>query len=349
LHTKLAKLSDWPAQPLVVKRPPANERATKAQASAGGSEQQGCPARDHVSIYQNPWWLNAATDGKWQLIAAGPASGFIASMPVFTRSFLGQRYIGMPPLTRTLGPTFTRVSDGAKLSDRVRFRLLSELIHKLPDAIGFRQRFDPECDDLLAFQVTGFSIGIDYTYRFANCSDTGAIWEGMRDKTRNAIRRSQDLLQVSRSLDIAQFVEFYEANLRRAGKSMTPERKRMQKILEAAVANEAGISLLCRTAGGELAAAIFIVWNDQYCHYLLSTRDERIACNGAVSLLIWNALQLAGQMNRGFDFDGFGTNGAANFLRQFGARLVPRWTLLRAPRLIRALLMSRSRFFNSEP
>jgi hypothetical protein len=171
----------------------------------------------------------------------------------------------------------------------------------------------------------------------------------MRDKTRNAIRRSQDLLQVSRSLDIAQFVEFYEANLQRAGKSMTPERQRMQKILKAAVANEAGISLLCRTAGGELAAAIFIVWNDQYCHYLLSTRDERIACNGAVSLLLWNALQLAGQMNRGFDFDGFGTNGAANFLRQFGACLVPRWTLLRAPRLVRALLMSRSRFFNSEP
>jgi hypothetical protein len=110
-----------------------------------------------------------------------------------------------------------------------------------------------------------------------------------------------------------------------------------------------GTSLLCRTAGGEVGAAIFIVWNDQYCHYLLSTRDERIACNGAVSLLIWNALQLAGQMNRGFDFDGFGTNGAANFLRQFGARLVPRWTLLRAPRLVRALLMSRSRFFNSEP
>jgi hypothetical protein len=158
--------------------------------------------------------------------------------------------------------------------------LLSELIHKLPDVIGFRQRFDPECDDLLAFQVAGFSIGVDYTYRFANCSDTGAIWEGMRDKTRNTIRRSQDLLQVSRSLDIAQFVEFYEANLRRAGKSMTPERKRMQNILKAAAANEAGISLLCRNAAGEVAAGIFIVWNDQYCHYLLSTRDERIACNG---------------------------------------------------------------------
>jgi hypothetical protein len=255
----------------------------------------------------------------------------------------------MPPLTRTLGPTFTHVSAGAKLSDRVRFRLLSKLIDKLPDLIGFRQRFDPQCDDLLAFQVTGFTIGASYTFRFPSCSDTGAIWEGMRDKTRNAIRRSQDLLQVSRSLDVTEFVEFYEANLRRARKSMTPERKRLQKILKATVANEAGISLLCRTTCGDVAAAIFIVWDDQYCHYLLSTRDERIARSGAVSLLLWNALQLAGQMNRGFDFDGFGTHGAANFVRQFGARPVPRWTLLRAPRLVRALLMSRSRFFNPEP
>jgi hypothetical protein len=237
----------------------------------------------------------------------------------------------------------------AKLSDRIRFRLLSELIHKLPDVIGFRQRFDPQCDDLLAFQVTGFSIGVSYTYRFANCADTGAIWEGMRDKTRNAIRRSQDLLQVSRSLDVAEFVKFYEANLRRSGISIAPERERLQKILKAAVANEAGMSLLCRTASGEVAAAIFVVWDDQYCHYLLSARDERIACNGAVSLLLWEALQLAGQMNRGFDFDGFGAHGAANFVRQFGAHLVPRWTLLRAPRLVRALLMSGSRFFGPEP
>jgi hypothetical protein len=163
-------------------------------------------------VYHNPWWLDAATDGKWQLITAGPTSEFIASMPIFTRSFLGQRYIGMPPLTRSLGPTLTRVSVGAKLSNRVRFRLLSELIDKLPDVIGFRQALDPQCDDLLAFQVNGFSIGVAYTFRFANCSDTGAIWRGMRDKTRNVIRRSQDLLQVSRSLDVAEFTEFYEAN-----------------------------------------------------------------------------------------------------------------------------------------
>jgi hypothetical protein len=129
--------------------------------------------------------------------------------------------------------------------------LLSKLINKLPDVIGFRQTFDPQ-------------------------SDTGAIWKGMRDKTRNVIRRSQDLLQVSRSRD---------------GISMAPERERLQKILKAAVANEAGMSLLCRTACGEVAAAIFVVWDDRYCHYPLSRRNERITCNGALSLLLWDALQ----------------------------------------------------------
>ena len=83
------------------------------------------------------------------------------------------------------------MSVGAKLSDRVRFRLLSKLIDKLPDVIGFRQTFDRQCGDLLAFQVTGFYIGAVYTLRFPSCSNTDAIWEGMRDKTRNAIRRSQ--------------------------------------------------------------------------------------------------------------------------------------------------------------
>jgi hypothetical protein len=301
-----------------------------------------------VSIFQNPWWLDAASDGKWQLITAGPRSGVIASMPIaFTRSFLGQRYIGMPPLTRTLGPTFTRVSPGPELSDRAHFRLLRELIAKLPDSIGFDQAFDPDCNNLLAFQVSGFSIRVHYTFRLENCSDSSAMWKGMRDKTRNEIRRSEESLQVRRSPDIATFMEFYEANLRRASQPMIPDRCRVNKILQAAVTNNAGESILCLTVDGNLSAAIFVVWDDRYYYYLLSTRDERVAGNGALSLLLWNALQLAGQANCGFDFDSFKTNGSANFVRQFGGRAVPRWRVLRNSWLIRAALLLRPVHANS--
>ncbi len=289
------------------------------------------------SIFHNHWWLDAASDGKWQLITAGPRSGVIASMPiVFTRNFLGQRYIGMPHLTRTLGPTFTRVSPGPELSDLAHFRLLRELIARLPHFVGFAQIFDPQCNNLLAFKLSGFSIGVRYTFRLENCSDPGQIWKGMRDKTRNEIRRAEEHLQIIRSSDFATFVEFYEANLRRSGQSMTTERRCMQTILDAAVANNAGELLLCRTVDGNLLAAIFIVWDDQYYYYFLATRDERVAGNGSMSLLLWNALQLAGQANHGFDFDGFGTYSGANFIRQFGGRVVPRWTVLRRSWLIRA-------------
>jgi hypothetical protein len=266
----------------------------------------------------------------------------IASMPiVVTRSFLGQRYIGMPPLTRALGPIFTRVSPGSQLSDLGHFRLLRELIAKLPRFIGFGQTFDPQCNNLLAFRLGGFSIGLHYTFRLDDCSDSDAVWKGMRDKTRNEIRRAEEYLQIIRSTDIARFVEFHETNLRRSGRSMMPERRRMQKILSAAVANHAGESLLCCTADGNLSAAIFIVWDNEYYYRLLSTRDERRAGNGALSLLLWNALQLAGQANRGFDFDGFDTYASANFVRQFGARVVPRWRVLQRSWPVRAALLFR--------
>jgi hypothetical protein len=153
----------------------------------------------------------------------------------------------MPPLTRTLGPTFTRVSAGPQLSDLAYYRLLFELIAKLPDVVGFEQTFDPQCNNLLAFQVSGFSIEAHYTFRLQNCCDLGEVWKGLRDKTRNEIRRSQEHCLLDRSSDISTFVESYEANLRRSGKSMIPERGRMKKILDAAVNNDAGESMLCRT------------------------------------------------------------------------------------------------------
>jgi hypothetical protein len=295
------------------------------------------------SIFHNHWWLDAASDGKWQSITAGPRSGVIASMPImFTHKFLGQGYIGMPPLTRVLGPIFTRVSPGPELSDLAHFRLLRELIARLPHFIGFAQLFDPRCNNLLAFQLSGFSIGVHFTFRIENCSDPGQIWMGMRDKTRNEIRRAEDSLQVFRSSDIATFVKFYEANLRRSGKSMTTQRSLMQRILDAAVANKAGESLFCRTVDGDLSAAVFIVWDDQYYYFILSTRDGRVAGNGSMSLLLWTALQLAGQAYHGFDFDGFFTYSGADFIRQFGGHLVPRWSVLRWSRLIRAAQLFRS-------
>lgn len=56
----------------------------------------------------------------------------------------------------------------------------------------------------------------------------------------------------------------------------------------------------------------------------MSTRTES-AHDGAISLLLWRAVQDAAQKNLIFDFDGFNTRDSVAFFAGFGGRVSPRY------------------------
>jgi Acetyltransferase (GNAT) domain len=286
--------------------------------------------------------LDAATDGNWQLLQTASDSGFRGEMPIYLRNVFGHKIICLPPLTHTLGPTIIRLKDDDDRSGRVPPRihrsLLRELIGQLPGALMFSQVFDPSCGNLIEFHLNGFSIEVMYTFRIDDCTDTDAVWKGMRDKTRNAIRRAADGSRIEWSSDIGGFVEFYAASLANAGQRMQVNPNRMRAILDAAVEHNSGTAIFCRDARHAIVASVFLLWDDTHCYYYLSARDRRLAGGGAVSLSIWEAIRFVGRRGLGFDFDAFNSIGAAKFLSQFGAQVVPRWRVCRMAPVYRALL-----------
>jgi hypothetical protein len=66
------------------------------------------------------------------------------------------------------------------------------------------------------------------------------------------------------------------------------------------------------------------------------------AGNGAISLLLWEAMKLAGRKGLIFDFDAFANHGGARFVSQFGGQLVPRWTVSSLPSVVRLAYAPRS-------
>lgn len=284
-----------------------------------------------VSIFHQEWWLDAATDGAWEMLECAPRSGVTGRLPIHIRRYVGQPIICLPPWTRTLGPIMSQPAGKGTTLLRARYGVMEDLIRKLPAHRVFKQVFDPSITDLLAFQLNGFDLSVQYTFRLHDCANLGAIWRGLRDKTRNVIRRAAERFEVGIDMPASEFAAFYFAHCDTCPRH---SQGRLEPLIRASVQHSAGTVLYC-TDRDDLAAAIFVVWDDVCVYFLVSARDERRAGNGAISLLLWEALKLAGRKGLIFDFDAFANRGGAMFISQFGGQLVPRWAVSYLPSVVR--------------
>ena len=256
------------------------------------------------TIFHEPWWLDIVSGGRWREARIERDGRLLARMPyIESRNRLGFTMLRPPPLCHALGPAFAAdvPADPSARSLR-RFTLTAELIAQLPAASHSWFRLHRGLTDSIAFDGAGFASAVDFTTEIAAAAPE-TIWRGMRDKTRNVIRRAEQALTVTRHTDPRGFVAFYEANLRARGKRNHRPARMLENLIAAALTRGTGRLLLAHDRHGDPAAGIFTVWNGEQEHYLLSTRNAR-AGNGGIALLMWQAIQSAARAGRTFDTDG---------------------------------------------
>ena len=109
-----------------------------------------------TSIFHQRWWLDAVARSAWAEATVHHGGKTIGRFPYFETRQLGFRVLGMPPLTRTLGPWIAPRS-GKTVARRDHYkRVTTELIAQLPKHTFFRQLLPLDFDNLLAFQSAGF-------------------------------------------------------------------------------------------------------------------------------------------------------------------------------------------------
>ena len=159
----------------------------------------------------------------------------------------------------------------------------------------------------------------------------------MRDKTRNVIRRAQERHAISAALSPADFARFYVKQAAATGSPCYYSESGLARVTGAALDRDRGRILAALGPDGQVAAAIFCVWDASSCYYLLSMR-QRGADRGATALLLWEAIRHAAARGLTFDFDGLLTRGNRVFFVGFGGTVHPRYHVTRrttANRLVR--------------
>ncbi len=285
------------------------------------------------TVFHEPWWLEAATGGRYEQVDVSHGQHVVGRLPYSVQHLLGRRISVLPTLTHVLGPAIDEGSGSACKRLSQRHSVTRELIAKLPKLHRFRQKLHRGYEEVLSFQAAGFRTGVQFTFEVPPRSELES-WEKLRNKTRNVIRRAQEGLEVFETRDVPEFLRFYENNLTASGRQMLIERQECTAICTAAIQRNAGKILCVRDDKQRWVAAIFIAWDLKAAYYLMSTRaaDSK---NGAISLLIWSAIGLCRERGLLFDFDGVANEGSILLYSGFGGEPKPRYIVTKETKRIR--------------
>jgi hypothetical protein len=273
------------------------------------------------TIFHQPWWLSAATSGRYQQVEVSDGNRIIGRFPFSINRLPGRSISNMPTLTPRLGPAVFEGEGSENTRFLQRFRITKELIRKLPNVHRFRQRLHRGHSDALTFQSAGFRTGVQFTIEIDPQPEAFA-WHNLRNKTRNVIRRAQEELEIYESSACDEFLHFYDQNMEARGKPILQSRKQHLAVCAAALERNAGKILCARNKNHQLASAIFLAFDTQTAYYLMSTRSLD-SPNGATSLLVWEGIRFCMNHSLVFNFDIIGSDSLILFYGGFGGQTRP--------------------------
>ena len=280
------------------------------------------------TIFHEPWWLDLATRGTVEMVESHEHGKVVGRMYFQRTTRYGVTNSNMPAFTHFLGPVIDP-GPGSRLTRQMKtFSITADLVEKLPRCWSFRQKLYRGITDVLAFQAADFETSVQFTYEIG-LNDETTIWSGMRDKTRNAIRNGEKFYNITAELDPDGFIDFYRENVRSLGLNENVNLETARRLTWCCLEKNRGKFLSAKDHNGAYKAAIFIIWDQSSCYYLLSTRAPD-STSGAIPALLWAAIKFAISNGLTFDFDGVTNEGAVKFFMGFGSTASPRYIIQRS-------------------
>jgi hypothetical protein len=305
--------------------------------SAGLDAAAATCTRPEPLLFQEPWWLDAVTQGQFQEVQVTNAGQVVGRLAFVVTRRMRLTALGMPPFTHVLGPMVDAGTGKEQTQLMRRLSIVRDLLDQLPRFDFFKHALPATTVDGIAFQDRGFQISPQYTFRIDCRHDLDAIWREMHFKTRHHIRRAEEKFTIGSIDDPEAFIPFYLANVKKQGRRNHMNFGSFPSLFDKTRARDCGEILSAHWADGRPAAMIYVVWGHGTMYYLLSTRAADAGDNGSINLLIWSAMKRAHERGLTLDLDGVSTSGTARFFSGFGGKLEMRLIARRAGRVYGAL------------
>jgi hypothetical protein len=286
------------------------------------------------TIFHEKWWLDAVAPGSWREVVCIRGGQVVGSLPFEELSRGGLKVCAMPQATHVLGPMLEIRPGKAESLARSTQSITDCLLQEVGKHHHVEMILGTEYADITPFLHAGFEVKPEPTLLLDCKPPLTELWAGLRDKTRNVIRRACEQLTIQCIKDVSQFTRFYEENLEDDASYFSLAAS--ATATAAACDHKQGKIIAATSADGVAHAMVVFLWDDHRVYYYHSSRKKNLAHVGAVSLLLWTGIELAHSRGLWFDFDaGLTKLSRYKFLIAFGGEIANRYEVTRSTRIYR--------------
>ena len=290
-----------------------------------------------LPLYMQPWWLDATcTKGEWDVSLSYDNTGQIEGALVFYQVKLKSLVsaIVMPELTPHSG-VWMRIHDEYKLKSHSKYthvkRILDNLISQLPEVSIYTQKFQYTLTDWQPFYWRGYKGETHYTYQLENIEDIEGVYDDLKGSVRTDIRKAERNLVYGECEDIDLFYGLCEKSFQKQAIKPPFSKDVLKKLDQELSKRKLRKMYVAFDLEGNAHAAIYIVLGKNSAHYLAGGSDPDKRHSGAVTLLLWKAIQDASKLGKDiFDFEGSMLAPVEFAFRSFGAVQKPFFRITKA-------------------
>jgi Acetyltransferase (GNAT) domain len=294
------------------------------------------------SVFEQPWWLESVAPGSWGEAIVRRGEEPVARLPYVRRRRLGGTMIVQPPFTQTLGPWLAPMEGKYARRLETEKKLMRQLIEMLPPFDFFLMCFAPTMTNWLPFRWSGFDANLLYTYRIEDLTDLDRVQAEFQDHVRRGIRKARQSVEVRDDLPLDELLRLDAKTYERRGMKLPRHYETVRRLDAACAARDARRIFGAVDADGRIHAALFVAWDERTLYALMSARDSEVQSVGAGTLLYWEAIQLASEVSRVFDFEGSMVEPIEHYFRGFGGRQTPYFCVTKANVRAKSALAVRS-------
>jgi hypothetical protein len=296
------------------------------------------------SVFEQPWWLDAVAPGRWSAAVVRQGDDVVARLPYTYRRRPGLMTIVQPELTQTLGPWLACLEGKyARRLEREK-RLLGQLIELLPPFDFLRVNLSPSLTNWLPFYWAGFDATVRYTYRIEDLTDLERIRAEFQEHVRRGIRKAEGAVAVECNHPLDDLLRLNALTFARQGRRPPYSDEYVRRLDAACAARGSRRIFAAVDARGKPHAALYVVWDERTLYPIINARDPSSCAVGANTLLYWEAIRLASQVSRAFDFEGSMLEPIEHFVRGFGGRQTAYFSIFKAGLKGKSAVAARSAF-----
>jgi Acetyltransferase (GNAT) domain len=306
------------------------EHQTLAPTTVTPAESRGDSIPWVNSIFEQAWWLDCVAPGAWSVAEVRRGDEVVARLPYVRSRKLGLRMIVQPQFTQTLGPWLAE--NEGKYARRLESekKLMEGLIEQLPPFDIFRMCFSHTLTNWLPFYWAGFQATVWYTYRIEDLSDLDRVQHEFQDQVRRGIRKAQQVVEVDHDFSLEELLRLDKQTYARQGLKLPHSYEVLRRLDAACAARGVRRVLGAVDAEGRTHAALYVVWDERAMYAIMSARNAELQTLGANTLLYWEAIRLASEVSRVFDFEGSMVEPIEHYFRGFGGRQTPYFGISKA-------------------